>query len=215
MSDSQLQAHATGPVTNGTIRASDADREQVATVLSTAYAEGRLSRDEHDERLTRTMAAKTFDDLVPVTHDLVVMAPSPRPAAPAGQPGYLVDTTATATGPDRMVAIFSGVTRKGRWRVPRSIQSLAVFGGVDLDLTQATFESPVVEITGFWCFGGVDIKVPPGVGVQDQVVGIFGGSEVKDVGDPQPGAPTLVVRGLALFAGVSVKGPRTGWRRHR
>ena len=33
-----------GPIAGGNLRASDADREQVATVLSTAYAEGRLTR---------------------------------------------------------------------------------------------------------------------------------------------------------------------------
>ena len=36
----------------------------VATLLSTAYAEGRLTREEHDERTDQLMSAKTFDDLV-------------------------------------------------------------------------------------------------------------------------------------------------------
>ena len=39
-----------GPIAGGYLRASDADREHVATLLSTAYAEGRLTREEHDER---------------------------------------------------------------------------------------------------------------------------------------------------------------------
>ena len=38
-----------GPIANGNLRASDADRDQVATLLSTAYAEGRLTREEHGQ----------------------------------------------------------------------------------------------------------------------------------------------------------------------
>src|SRR5690606_32514469 len=48
----------------GGLRASDQDRNQVANVLSAAYAEGRLTREEHDERLEQAMSAKTFDELI-------------------------------------------------------------------------------------------------------------------------------------------------------
>lgn len=202
-----------GPIAGGNLRASDADREQVMTVLSTAYAEGRLTHEEHDERMGQVMSAKTFDDLVPITSDLVALVPPAAGAAPTHSGGYRVDTTGSATPPERMVAVFGGVTRRGRWRVRRNTQALAVFGGMDLDLRDAIFESPVVEISGFWCFGGCDIKVPAGIEVQDQVVGIFGGSDVGNVGEKQPGAPTLVIKGVALFGGVSVKGPKPSARK--
>jgi hypothetical protein len=107
-----------------------------------------------------------------------------------------------------MVAIFGGVTRKGRWRIRRRTQALAVFGGIDLDLREAVFEGQEVEITGVWCFGGLDIKVPAGLEVRDHTVGIFGGTDVRDLGEHRPGAPTLVIKGLALFGGVAVKGPK-------
>jgi hypothetical protein len=204
-----------GPIAGGSLRASDADREQVATVLSTAYAEGRLSREEHDERLSQAMSAKTFDDLIPVTHDLVVVSPPLPSTRPAGAPGFQIDTTRATPEPERLIAIFGGSTRKGKWRVRRNTQSLAVFGGVDLDMREAVFEDQVVEISGLWCFGGLDIKVPAGIEVRDQVVGIFGGSDVGDLGEHQPGAPTLVIKGLALFGGVSVKGPKPPKRRKR
>ena len=48
------------------LRASDADRERVAGLLRDAYAEGRLSHVEHDERLTKTYEATTYADLVPL-----------------------------------------------------------------------------------------------------------------------------------------------------
>jgi hypothetical protein len=198
------------PVAGRHLRASDADRDQVANLLSTAFAEGRLSRDEHDERMDQLLRAKTFDDLVNLTRDLVVATPDPTTTRP---PAAVVNTSAPHDQVDRMVAVFSGTERKGRWRVRRQIQALAVFGGFDLDMREAIFEAPVVEVSGFWCFGGLEIKVPEGVEVRNEVMGVFGGSDVKDVGDPQPGAPVLVVKGLALFGGVSVRGPKTSGRR--
>ena len=202
-----------GPIASGNLRASDADRDQVATVLSTAYAEGRLTLEEHDERIDQLMAAKTFDDLIPITRDLVIVGtPTPVPA-PQAKSRFTIDTTRQQSEPDRMIAIFGGVTRTGRWRVRKNIQALTLFGGTDLDLRDAIFEAPVVEISGFWCFGGLDIKVPEGIEVRDQTAGIFGGTDVRDVGDPAPGAPTLVIKGVSLFGGVSVRGPKPSKRR--
>ena len=202
-----------GPIAGGNLRASDADRDQVATVLSTAYAEGRLTLEEHDERIDQLMAAKTFDDLIPITRDLVIVGtPTPVPA-PQATSRFTIDTTGQQSEPDRMIAIFGAVTRTGRWRVRKNIQALTLFGGTDLDLRDAIFEAPVVEISGFWCFGGLDIKVPEGIDVRDQTAGIFGGTDVRDIGDPAPGAPTLVIKGMSLFGGVSVRGPKPSKRR--
>jgi hypothetical protein len=41
------------------MRASDADRETAADRLRDAHAEGRLTREEFDERIDRTFAAKS------------------------------------------------------------------------------------------------------------------------------------------------------------
>ena len=202
-----------GPIAGGNLRASDADRDQVATVLSTAYAEGRLTLEEHDERIDQLMAAKTFDDLIPITRNLVIVGTPTPVLAPQAKSRFTIDTTRQQSEPDRMIAIFGGVTRTGRWRVRKNIQALTLFGGTDLDLRDAIFEAPVVEISGFWCFGGLDIKVPEGIEVRDQTAGIFGGTDVRDVGDPAPGAPTLVIKGVSLFGGVSVRGPKPSQRR--
>ena len=206
MTDRAPEPNNVGPVAGGNLRASDADRDQVATLLSTAYAEGRLTREEHDERVDQLMAAKTFDDLIPITRDLVVVG-SPAPvAAQQSASRYTIDATGQDVQPDKMIAIFGGVTRTGRWRVRKKIQAFALFGGMDLDLRDAIFEAPMVEISGLWCFGGLDMKVPEGIEVQDHTAGIFGGTDVRDIGGPVPGAPTLVIKGVALFGGVSVRG---------
>jgi hypothetical protein len=213
MTESVPEPRSVGPIAGGNLRASDADREQVATVLSTAYAEGRLTREEHDERIDQLMAAKTFDDLIPITRDLVIVG-APTPVASQDSTSrFTIDTTTQNAQPDRMIAIFGGASRRGKWRVRKNIQSLTLFGGTDLDLRDAIFEAPVVEISGFWCFGGLDIKVPEGIEVRDQTAGIFGGTDIRDVGNPAPGAPTLVIKGLSLFGGVSVHGPKPSKRR--
>jgi hypothetical protein len=52
------------------IRASDAEREQVAYILRTAMGEGRLTLDEGEQRLTAVYQAVYQDDLARLTADL-------------------------------------------------------------------------------------------------------------------------------------------------
>ena len=61
------------------LRASDRDRAVVHDVLAEAYAEGRIDRDELDERTTQVDTAKTYGDLVPPLRDLTVDAAVPTP----------------------------------------------------------------------------------------------------------------------------------------
>jgi hypothetical protein len=49
------------------IRASDAERDQVAEILRAGYAEDRLTRAEFDERIAAAYAAKTIADLRDLT----------------------------------------------------------------------------------------------------------------------------------------------------
>jgi hypothetical protein len=52
------------------VRASDAEREQVAHILRTAMGEGRLTLDEGEQRLTATYSIVYRDDLAQLTADL-------------------------------------------------------------------------------------------------------------------------------------------------
>jgi DUF1707 SHOCT-like domain len=64
------------------IRISDADREQVTARLREHFAEGRLTSDELEERITATLNAKTFGDLRGILADLPEPGPlGPQPAA--------------------------------------------------------------------------------------------------------------------------------------
>lgn len=71
------------------IRTSDADRDRVTARLRDHYAEGRLTRDELDERIAAALNAKTFGDLRRVLADLpepTLVAPRRVPVATAPRP---------------------------------------------------------------------------------------------------------------------------------
>lgn len=57
---------------NATMRASDRDRAVIETVLADAFAEGRLTRAEYDERTEAALSSRTLGDLVPLVQDLPV-----------------------------------------------------------------------------------------------------------------------------------------------
>ena len=63
------------------MRASDADREIVRVMLAEAYADGRLTREEYDDRLNTLYGSRTLGDLPALVTDLV--PPDGLPAAPA------------------------------------------------------------------------------------------------------------------------------------
>jgi hypothetical protein len=67
------------------MRASDDDRSQVQSVLNEAYAEGRLTREEWDERATALAGPVTYGDLAKLTADLpngfIIPQPQPQPTA--------------------------------------------------------------------------------------------------------------------------------------
>ena len=60
------------------LRAADADRSAVATVLGEHMAAGRLTVAEYEERLTRAYAAKTYGELAELTTDLPDTVPARR-----------------------------------------------------------------------------------------------------------------------------------------
>jgi hypothetical protein len=78
-----MAAGGYGPIGSGSMRATDADRDVVHTLLQAAYADGRLTWEEFDTRSTSLMQAKTFDQLTALTVDLR----QPVPYRPGSYPG--------------------------------------------------------------------------------------------------------------------------------
>jgi hypothetical protein len=69
------------------LRASDAEREAIGAALRDAHAEGRLTSDEFEERVTRCYRAKTLGELDRLVRDL---PPPPVPRAVRRRPWFLV-----------------------------------------------------------------------------------------------------------------------------
>jgi len=66
----------------GQMRATDADRDSIGSILRDAYAEGRLTLEEFHTRSDALLQAKTYAELGSLTADLQ------KPVAYRPQPGY-------------------------------------------------------------------------------------------------------------------------------
>jgi hypothetical protein len=201
------------------LRAADADRERVAEILRDALAEGRLDMAEFEERLEATYQARTYGELAPITRDLPAAgtAPAVSLSKPAAQSGSWGSRIVGGEGSSSWaVAIMSGFQRKGRWTVPRRFNSFAFWGGGEIDLREANFADHEVEINCIAIMGGMNVVVPPGVEVVVRGIGIMGGFDHREEGNPpEPGAPRVIVTGFAFWGGVGVERKVTKAERQR
>jgi Domain of unknown function (DUF1707)/Cell wall-active antibiotics response 4TMS YvqF len=201
--------HLPEPTDPRDMRASDADRHQVAEVLRDAAGDGRLTLDELRERLDGVYGARTYAELERFTRDLPAAGSAPTPA-PVRPPAAHARVGGTARH-SFSVAIMSGATRRGPWVVPRDYTAVAMMGGVQLDLRDARFSQREVTIRAFALMGGIEIIVPDDIAVVVDGVGIMGGfDDNTGSGSPEagPGQPVLRVTGLAFWGGIEVKRKR-------
>ncbi|MFF1920678.1 DUF1707 domain-containing protein [Streptomyces sp. NPDC058221] len=187
------------------IRASDADRDRIADILREAMAEGRLTADEHGERVDAVYRAKTVGELEPLVRDL----PAPGGTARPTSGPYAYGPEAPAGPADNLVAVFSSSTRKGRWRVGGRTNAFSLFGSVEIDLTEALFGQRLTVINATSIFGSVEIRVPENISLRGSGTGIFGNFEVVTLESGDPEAPVVVVNGYSVFGSVEAK-PKRG-----
>jgi predicted membrane protein len=103
------------------------------------------------------------------------------------------------------VNVFAGSKRQVYSKNLKGGDIVSVFGGCDLDLTQADFQDNVsIDIVAI--FGGVKLIIPPTWVVKSEVSPIFGGLEDKRTVMPVTDEPLkiLTIKGVALFGGVSI-----------
>lgn len=187
------------------IRASDADRDRIADILREAMAEGRLTAEEHGERVEAVYRAKTVGELEPLVRDL----PAPGGTAAPSTAPYAYGPEAPAGPADNLVAVFSSSTRRGRWRVGGRTNAFSLFGSVEIDLTEALFGQRLTVINATAIFGSVEIRVPENISLRGSGTGIFGNFEVVTLESGDPEAPVVVVNGYSVFGSVEAK-PKRG-----
>lgn len=103
-------------------------------------------------------------------------------------------------------ALFTGIERRVMSKKLRGGKVSAIFGGVDIDLTQADLADGAainVEVA----FGGVKLIVPSNWDLQINVTNIFAGVEDKRMYQPVPAGETktLKIYGSVIFGGVEIK----------
>lgn len=83
---------------------------------------------------------------------------------------------------------------------------VSVFGGTELNLSQADIQHPVI-LEATQIFGGTTLIIPPHWQVKSEMVAILGGTEDKrpmlaDGYDPNK---VLIIKGTTLFGGLNIK----------
>lgn len=104
------------------------------------------------------------------------------------------------------VNVFSGSKQLVYSKNFKGGEVITVFGGCDVNLSQADFQDKVVlEVVAI--FGGMKIIVPPTWTVKSEVIAIFGGVDDKrsvliPADEPRK---VLIIKGIALFGGVDIR----------
>jgi hypothetical protein len=108
-----------------------------------------------------------------------------------------------------LTAIFNGVEIESRAAAFRGGSMLSWWGGIAVDLREATL-APESHLDVASLFGGIALRLPPGVRVQSNVTSFMGGVAISAPEPDDPAAPLLVLDGFTLFGGVAVKSPAPG-----
>lgn len=200
------------------LRASDADRERVVAVLAEAAGDGRLTLEEHSQRVHQAYTARTLGELARLTEDLV---------APPDQPLRLDE-------PRTVTALFTGARREGRWVVPGRLLVTAVGGQAVLDVRDAILQSRHTVVQATLIAGQLHLLVPDGVRVvltsargtaaggrpsagAGTVTGpVTGAATGTATGTGTgAGAPLIEIRAVTVGGRVRVHAPRRPGRRWR
>ncbi|MCJ8165432.1 cell wall-active antibiotics response protein [Pontibacter sp. E15-1] len=121
--------------------------------------------------------------------------------------GYASDSHYDTAEVVDSAAILGGVKKNIISKNFRGGEVVSVFGGTELNLSQADLQSPaVLEATQI--FGGTSLIVPANWQVKSEVVAILGGVDDKrplmqsSSYDPNK---VLILKGVALFGGLTIK----------
>lgn len=111
--------------------AADRDREEVARRLAEAYAQGRLTSEELDQRTSAALAARTYGDLDATLEGLGTGRPypgQPFPTGPYPEPAYGV------VGPPAVATVGATLRKVAFWVVLVVASPFLALGGLLLGL---------------------------------------------------------------------------------
>ncbi|MCO6006644.1 DUF1707 domain-containing protein [Actinoallomurus purpureus] len=173
------------------LRASDADRERVVALLRDAHGDGRLTVDEHAERVEGAYTARTLGELSALTADLTTAEQ---------QPIQVEDRP--------MLALFGTVRRGGRWVVPVRLPVSALFGTVEIDLREALLQRRHVVVRAAMLAGRLRLVVPEGVRVEFTGRSVLGAQDLRVRVPYGADAPVVEVSGVIVLGSVNARTPK-------
>ncbi len=103
-----------------------------------------------------------------------------------------------------LTTVFGSIEKRILSKDFRGGQSTVIFGGTELDFTNADING-VVVIDMVQVFGGVELRVPSNWDVTSEMTAIFGGIEDKRNTTSINPEKQLVLKGTCLFGGVEIK----------
>jgi hypothetical protein len=185
-------------------RPSEVVKEEVIDILVHNYSHGYISSEAFERRLDTVIAASTNQAMLDEVSDLEQTPDDTikKSKEESLSINYSNEATEEVT---TLVSILGGSDLAGQWPVPKTIRVFSLFGGNDIDFTDARFSSPNVTIEVFSLFGGVDIYVPENVNVISKAFCILGGVSNKAASIAPRNAPTITVKGLVLLSGLDIK----------
>jgi len=181
----------------------EALRDEVVDRLVLSYGHGQLSLEAFQRRLDQAYDADRQEILSALVEDLHDPADGKSADRQRQPEAPLPDADSGRS--ESLVAVFGGCERKGPWQVPASLRVLTLFGGTELDFSEAVFTSRTTRLRLLCLFGGVDIRVPEGVRVTMNAVAVFGAAGSRAPACDDPEAPRLLVEGLVMFGAAEAK----------
>jgi hypothetical protein len=181
-------------VDDGSLRASEAEREQAVAALRKQLAAGRLTLEEFCERADAARAAQQ-------TGQLAAIEAGGRPSAALNGSGENVELPEAASF---ATALFGHRIRSGRMRLRGRPTAVSVFGDLDLDLRAATVDGTEIAVNVVAVIANVDIYVPEGVRVAVRGMALMGHGKDwgRDAGHAD--APVLRVHITGLGGTVDI-----------
>jgi predicted membrane protein len=105
------------------------------------------------------------------------------------------------------IAVMGGFDRKITSHEFRGGELTAFMGGGKLDLRDAMPAGGQAIVNVFALMGGFEILVPETWSVISEVTPFMGGIEDRSRASTNPSAPRLVIRGVVMMGGVTLKNP--------
>lgn len=104
-----------------------------------------------------------------------------------------------------VVCIFGGAKKKILSKDFKGGEIVNIFGGADIDFTQADIKGQIyIDVTQV--FGGIKLIVPPHWHVTSDAVSLFAGFEDKRMQKSDYGSDKiLVIKGTSIFAGIDIR----------